>query len=541
MVSVDQDRFDPTGGLKWEQKYLQAVLPLIDTFGNRVVEDFEHAWTTGKIKALESGKFDPSKFYQHIDDLADQELIGPSQKVIDKTIPKAYDQGQVYASIQLGAPPEERKRQWTKIKTLLEDNKNEFKGESDETARRIKRIVGDGIVNEKTQGQIIKDIQAEVEMSKTRATRIVRTETMRAVNTGVKDRYRQGGVEYVKWLACGDDRTCSACQDLNGKIFPIDEVPEAPLHPGCRCTYTPVVRLPKDEPAPEPAAMTGEQVREKTLQLAKKTDKERSALEQQLAKAKGDMQAVSNKHAQYMGNYWTAKASGDKDKIAYWMKEVQAAGKECDQYIQATIDLQKQVDVVKGKQAKTVHDLLYLRKNPVVNYDVKKGSAIYKNNRQNLDDGFEFFGRVVGDEKMWADPVKVNAARSGRAFERGGEIFLSSKSDAKTVAHELAHVMEERSKSVVAAEKAFYQTRTKGDTLISLKKATGVHGYKANEVTRKDTFPDAYCGKDYGGRNFELLSMGAQWLKTDPVWFAKTDPEYFAWTVDTLRGLGGVI
>ena len=334
---------------------------------------------------------------------------------------------------------------------------------------------------------------------------------------------------------------CSACADLNGKIFPIDEVPEAPLHPGCRCTYTPVVRLPKDEPAPEPAAMTGEQVREKTLQLAKKTDKERSALEQQLAKAKGDMQAVSNKHAQYMGNYWTAKASGDKDKIAYWMKEVQAAGKECDQYIQATIDLQKQVDVVKGKQAKTVHDLLYLRKNPVVNYDVSKTSALYKNNRGALDDGFEFFGRVVGDEKMWVDPVKVNAARSGRAFERGGEIFLSSKSDAKTVAHELAHVMEERSKSVVAAEKAFYQTRTKGDTLISLKKATGVHGYKANEVTRKDTFPDAYCGKDYGGRNYELLSMGTQWLKTDPVWFAKTDPEYFAWTVDTLRGLGGVI
>ncbi len=534
MVSVD--RFDPTGGLKWEQKYLQAVLPLIDTFGRRVVEDLEHAWTTGKIKALESGKFDPSKFYQHIDDLADQELIGPSQKVIDKTIPKAYDQGQVYASIQLGAPPEERKRQWTKIKTLLEDNKNEFKGESDETARRIKRIVGDGIVNEKTQGQIIKDIQAEVEMSKTRATRIVRTESVRAVNQGVYDRYTRGGLteDEMEWLAAGD--ACTACQDNDGKLISeIGHIP--PEHPNCRCTIKPARRRPKDEPEPEPATMTGEQVREKTLQISKKTDKERSALEQQLAKAKGDMQAASNKHAQYMGNYWTAKASGDKDKIAYWMKEVQAAGKECDRHIQATIDLQKQVDTVKGKQAKTVHDLLYLRKNPVVNYDVKKGSAIYKKNRQNLDDGFEFFGRVVGDEKMWADPVKVNAARSGRAFERGGEIFLSSKSDAKTVAHELAHVMEERSGSVVAAEKAFYQTRTKGDTLISLKKATGVHGYKANEVTRKDTFPDAYCGKDYGGRNYELLSMGTQWLKTDPVWFAKTDPEYFAWTVDTLRGV----
>jgi len=538
MASADQDRFDPTGGLKWEQKYLQAVVPLIDTFGKRVVEDLEHAWETGKIKALESGKFSPSTFYPHIDDLAEQEIVGPSQKIVDKTVPKAYDQGQVYASIQLGAPPEERRRQWTKIKTLLEDNKNEFKGESDEAARRIKRIVGDGIVNEKTQRQIIKDIQAEVEMSKTRATRIVRTETMRAVNTGVKDRYVRGGVEYVKWLACGDDRTCDRCADLDGKIFPIDEVPEAPLHPGCRCTYTPVVRPPKEEPAPEPAAMNGEQVREKTLGIARKTDKERTALEQQLAKAKGDMQTLSNKHAQYMGNYWTAKASGDKDKIAYWMKEVQAAGKECDQAIKASLDIQKQIDVVRGKQAKAIHEsVLFLRKNPVVNYDVKKGSALYKNNRGALDDGFEFFGRVVGDEKMWADPVKVNGIRAQRAYMKDGEIFLSSRSDTKTITHELAHIMEDRSKGVLAAEKAFYQTRTKGDPLIPLSKATGVHGYRANEVTRKDTFPDAYCGKDYGGKNYEVLSMGTEWLQSDPVWFAKTDPEYFDWTVNTLRGV----
>ena len=239
-------RKDPTGSLKVEKKYQNGITPLINNFRGRVVRDFTHAWETGKIKALEVGKLDPSKFYPHIDELAENEITKPAEKVIQKVIPQAYDQGRVFASIQLGAPLEERQRIWRSLAVLIENNKSEFKGFSDDSARRIKRIIGDGIVAEKTQGQIIKDIQAECEMSKARATRIIRTETMKSVNTGVMDRYKRAGLEptghgrvppihpgcrctvitklingilSLVWLAAADERTCPECKDLDGTVI----------------------------------------------------------------------------------------------------------------------------------------------------------------------------------------------------------------------------------------------------------------------------------------------------------------------------------
>lgn len=42
------------------------------------------------------------------------------------------------------------------------------------------------------------------------------------------------GVTHVKWVSQHDDRVCDTCEDYNGTVFPIDEVPPKP-HPGCRC------------------------------------------------------------------------------------------------------------------------------------------------------------------------------------------------------------------------------------------------------------------------------------------------------------------
>lgn len=47
------------------------------------------------------------------------------------------------------------------------------------------------------------------------------------------------GVEYVQWHTEGDERVCSDCDPLDGKIFPIDKVPDKP-HINCRCWWTPV-------------------------------------------------------------------------------------------------------------------------------------------------------------------------------------------------------------------------------------------------------------------------------------------------------------
>lgn len=57
--------------------------------------------------------------------------------------------------------------------------------------------------------------------------------TDEATIQGFKDR----GVKYVKWNTEKDDRRCKICYDREGKIYPIDKVPEKP-HIGCRCWLT---------------------------------------------------------------------------------------------------------------------------------------------------------------------------------------------------------------------------------------------------------------------------------------------------------------
>ena len=50
------------------------------------------------------------------------------------------------------------------------------------------------------------------------------------------------GVEKVKWIATIDERTCKTCRDRNGKIYPIDKVPDKP-HYNCRCYLLPIKDL----------------------------------------------------------------------------------------------------------------------------------------------------------------------------------------------------------------------------------------------------------------------------------------------------------
>lgn len=54
------------------------------------------------------------------------------------------------------------------------------------------------------------------------------------------DAFRAAGIESVMWVSQRDNRVCSDCDDLDGEIFPIDEVPP-PQHPHCRCQVVPVL------------------------------------------------------------------------------------------------------------------------------------------------------------------------------------------------------------------------------------------------------------------------------------------------------------
>lgn len=51
--------------------------------------------------------------------------------------------------------------------------------------------------------------------------------------------YKDLGVEYVKWNAEDDHRTCSVCNELDDQVFKLEEAPPK-QHYACRCYLTPV-------------------------------------------------------------------------------------------------------------------------------------------------------------------------------------------------------------------------------------------------------------------------------------------------------------
>lgn len=64
-----------------------------------------------------------------------------------------------------------------------------------------------------------------------RAKLVARTETAEIVIGGRMDGYRELEVEEVKVV--GRATSCPICSAVLGKVFPIDEAPELPLHPNC--------------------------------------------------------------------------------------------------------------------------------------------------------------------------------------------------------------------------------------------------------------------------------------------------------------------
>ena len=62
----------------------------------------------------------------------------------------------------------------------------------------------------------------------------------RSVDDGTLQAYRDAGVKRVRWISEKDNKVCDECEDLDGRIFNIDELPDKP-HFRCRCRYEPVI------------------------------------------------------------------------------------------------------------------------------------------------------------------------------------------------------------------------------------------------------------------------------------------------------------
>ena len=134
--------------------------------------------------------------------------------------------------------------------------------------------------------------------------------------------------------------------------------------------------------------------------------------------------------------------------------------------------------------------------------------------------------------KSWIEKSVQRGTLSPKKVDRGyyngyeGIIAISGGSEASTFStalHELGHRMEDAVPGIREAEKAFYDRRTQGESLVWM----GT-GYRKDEVTRVDNFISEYMGKDYGGAYYELVSMGFEYAFTDPDKLMK-DPDMAEW------------
>jgi SPP1 gp7 family putative phage head morphogenesis protein len=65
--------------------------------------------------------------------------------------------------------------------------------------------------------------------------RLVNTEVARVQTQASEDMGRDTGVVEVMWSATLENNTCDECAELDGQTYPIDEAPDCPEHPECRC------------------------------------------------------------------------------------------------------------------------------------------------------------------------------------------------------------------------------------------------------------------------------------------------------------------
>lgn len=88
--------------------------------------------------------------------------------------------------------------------------------------------------------ELSREIQKQFQTSAYAARRLIRTETNFIANQAEMDAYKRLGIEEYKFIATLDTRTSTICQNLDGRVFNIEDskagVNLPPMHPNCRST-----------------------------------------------------------------------------------------------------------------------------------------------------------------------------------------------------------------------------------------------------------------------------------------------------------------
>lgn len=139
----------------------------------------------------------------------------------------------------------------SKLELIYTRSYEDLKGVTAAMSTQLSRTLAEGLANGQHPLQTARTMVKTVDkLSKTRAKVIALTETIHAHAEGQLDGFEDLGVEEVgadvEFTDSGDDGVCPICKSLNGKTFTIAKARGViPVHPRCRCSWSPVIKLPK--------------------------------------------------------------------------------------------------------------------------------------------------------------------------------------------------------------------------------------------------------------------------------------------------------
>lgn len=185
-------------------KYMGSKLAAIDN--NKVTEILNDKYTQSYFKTAQT-------IQKGIDTVIDFKLVRP--EMIESAV-KTPMNGSMYSS-----------RIWdnkTKLINNLRDNLKE------------------GIEQGYDITKLSKSISNTMGSSAYDSMRLVNTETARVVNSAQQKIYTESGVvKQVMWSSTLEDSTCQDCSVLDGQYFNLEDAPDLPVHPNCRCCLIPVI------------------------------------------------------------------------------------------------------------------------------------------------------------------------------------------------------------------------------------------------------------------------------------------------------------
>lgn len=491
---------------------------------------------------------------------------------------------------------QDRMRKWSRLVT-----------DHEQLAHRI----ATGLANGQKPSEIRKAILPLVNNLKTSATRIVRNEILRvshATQDIVWERTRTviaGAVMQSQY----DDRVrqdhaarAGAFYSTEpGSAFSFDSRPRLPDAPNCRCYYTIRFKTAGDRqkpeqppPAPPPSPKksdgvhstkderdairfetstaqklnkyaTGDRLHAEILKAYKSADK----LQTNLDLARKRINETNVKTDVANGAIYNARRAYERSPTAAAKREYDAAVKRF-----------KDLETLSARQRKTYSKLhqsieksqadaraaaekiLGVREADRSAIQLKSAGGVTAETDKDTRDVLKWLSKMTGKrewdfygQKFGQLSLELNQLPAdGRAFHRGGRIFIAKGEDKPTIAHEIGHAYEQQSPKGAAIGEDFRKHRLGAAARRqSMKSIFPQSGYNVDEFTdgdddwlktfkafgydddraRKHAF---YAGKTYDGKATELISMGLELLYKNPGLFAKSDKEWFKLTVGFLRG-----